>query len=330
MDNLTHTLAGLLMSRAGLDRFCPRAPLILMIAANIPDFEVPLVFYSEEMYLGHHRGASHGLAAAPLLACVPLVIAFLRRRGEFPWRRAWLISLAGVLSHLLLDWTNIYGIRLLAPFSYRWFALEITSVVDAWIWLALIGAALWPLLERLVSAEIGARAKPGRGLAAAALSFLIVYDAGRFVLHQRAVAVQEARLYRGATPSRVAAFPTYGNPFTWRGLVETREFYVMQQVGLLGEFDPAPGRVYYKPLEHPAMEAARRTSPFQVFHQWSRYPLWRLVPLPESGWKAQMTDLRFALPGEERFVATALLDGRLRVARSWYQFDPPGGGARFR
>ena len=40
MDNLTHSLTGLMLSRAGLNRFYPRATLVLVIAANIPDIDI--------------------------------------------------------------------------------------------------------------------------------------------------------------------------------------------------------------------------------------------------------------------------------------------------
>ena len=54
------------------------------------------------------------------------------------WKMAFLVSLVGVASHLVLDLTNVYGIRLLLPFSARWLRLDITSVVDPWIWAALL------------------------------------------------------------------------------------------------------------------------------------------------------------------------------------------------
>ena len=43
-----------------------------------------------------------------------------------------------MLSHLALDWTNVYGIRLLLPFSGRFLHLDMTDVVDPWILLLLL------------------------------------------------------------------------------------------------------------------------------------------------------------------------------------------------
>ncbi len=332
MDNLTHTVTGVLLSRAGLNRLSPRATAILIVAANIPDLDIPLVFFSEERYLNVHRGSTHGLAIAPLLACIPVLLVALIGRKPLPWARAWIIALVGVLSHLAFDATNVYGIRLLAPFSYRWFALDITSVIDAWIWLALAVAMLWPLLERLVSAEIGAKPKPGRALAIAVLALIALYDAGRYFMHERAVATLDAHLYRDARPLRVAAFPRYVNPFRWTGLVETQDFYILHDLNLRQEFDPTAGRVFHKARPHPAIDAAARASPFRVFAGWTRYPLWWVTPLaePDRGVKVKVTDLRFSTPSEDRFVATAIVgeDGAVREAN--FRFDPPGGVPRVR
>ena len=39
LDNPTHTLVGLMLSRAGLNRWTPRPDLLLTLAANAPDID---------------------------------------------------------------------------------------------------------------------------------------------------------------------------------------------------------------------------------------------------------------------------------------------------
>ena len=90
------------------------------------------------------------------------------------WKAAYVLSLIGVASHLLLDWTNAYGVRFLLPFSSRWFHLDLNNIVDLWIWGVLAVACIGPLLGRLVSSEIGARSGSGRGLAIFALAFFVM------------------------------------------------------------------------------------------------------------------------------------------------------------
>src|SRR5690348_14615791 len=111
MDNLTHSLVGLMMSRAGIDRRVPRAALIMVLAANVPDVDVVSGFGGPLTYLKWHRSYTHALASAPVLALLPVLLLLVFRVRPTVW--AYLFSLLGVLSHLALDWTNVYGIRLL-------------------------------------------------------------------------------------------------------------------------------------------------------------------------------------------------------------------------
>ena len=75
---------------------------------------------------------------------------------------------------VLLDWTNAYGIRLLLPFSSRWFQLDLTNIFDFWFWGILALAWLGPLLAKLVSSEIGARPGPGAAWPYSLCAFLCV------------------------------------------------------------------------------------------------------------------------------------------------------------
>ncbi len=65
MDNLTHSLTGLMLSRAGLNRFYPRATLLLIISANIPDIDFVTIVRGPLFYFEQHRGITHSIAAAP-------------------------------------------------------------------------------------------------------------------------------------------------------------------------------------------------------------------------------------------------------------------------
>jgi hypothetical protein len=170
------------------------------------------------------------------------------------------------------------------------------------------------------------RGTPGRGFAIFALLFLVAYNGGRAVLHDRATAVLDARLYDGAAPSRVAALPTVGNPFRWRGLVETAEAYSVYDVNLLGEFDPRRGRRFYKPAPDPAIATAARTRAFTEFLRFSQYPLWRVAPVwePEAGTRVEAMDMRFGTPAAPAFVVTAVLGGRGQVLREWFGFGAAG------
>lgn len=314
-----------MLARAGLDRYTPRATWILLLAANAPDIDVVNAFGGSLNYLHYHRHLTHSLAALPVLALFCVLLVRLVSRKPVNWIGAYCIALVGVASHVLLDLTNLYGVRLLLPFSASWFRLDITSVIDFWIWAALLVALLAPMLSRLVNAEIGAAGPAGggarRGFAIFALSFLVLYDGARYVAHARAVEILDSRIYSGAAPRRVAAFPTE-NPLRWTGLVETFDGFSFQDVDLLGEFDPNTGRMFYRPEPSPALEAAQRDPVFQQYLRFAQFPYWQLTPAddPEGATRVEAMDLRFGDPQSPGFVCTAIVDVHQRVLRAWFQF----------
>ena len=316
MDNLTHTATGLFLSRAGLGRGAPHGVWILVLAANAPDADVISGLWGSLAYLKYHRHLTHALLGIPLMAVLPVLVVALVARRRLPWLRAYTVSLIGVASHPALDLTNVYGVRLLLPFSAEWYRLDSTYIVDLWIWAAFLLALSAPFLARLVGAEIGAqRGAAARNWALFALAFLALYNGARVVLHARAVATLEARLFAGHPPDRVGAFPGALNPLAWRGVAETAEFVSLHELNLLNAFDPDRGRLVYKPQPSPALQAARRTAEFQVFLEFSQLPLWRVEER-----QVQAVDLRFGFPWQPAFRATARLDERGRVERAWVEF----------
>jgi hypothetical protein len=148
------------------------------------------------------------------------------------------------------------------------------------------------------------------------------YDCGRGVLHQRAVAEVESRIYAGATVARVAALPGPANPVLWKSVADTGDFYAVESIELITGFDPARALILYKPPADGAIEAARRTPAFQEMERFSQFPLWRVSPAPDlpDGRMVQLSDLRFGPPNAPAFVATAILDARMQLVRSWFQY----------
>ena len=153
MDNITHSMIGAVLGQAGLKWRTGMAMPALVIGANLPDVDAPCSVYGIES-LAMRGGLSHGPIA---LIVLPLVLAGLliawdrwqARRGKRPPERlpvhtGWLIALCyiGAPSPPLFDWMNTYGIRLLEPFSSRWFYGDALFIVDPWL-LAMLVAGVW-------------------------------------------------------------------------------------------------------------------------------------------------------------------------------------------
>ncbi|MEE4537606.1 MAG: metal-dependent hydrolase [Erythrobacter sp.] len=156
MDNLTHGLVGALIGQAGLKTKTGLGMPALIIGANLPDVDAACFFWLEGTeHLGFRRGITHGPIAWLVL---PVILAGLlwgwdrwqQRRGKRPEGRlpvhfGWLygLSLIGCLTHPALDWLNVYGIRLLEPFSSQWFYGDTLFIIDLWLWALLIGSIWW-------------------------------------------------------------------------------------------------------------------------------------------------------------------------------------------
>lgn len=338
MDNLTHTLTGVMLSRAGLNRLAPRATLTLLLAANAPDIDVVTRAWGSLAYLRHHRGLTHAVVAAPVLAALVVALVWLlsRRSGEdFSWGRSYLIALAGVASNVLMDFTNTYGVRPWLPLSNTWYSWDISFIIDVWLWVALLACLAVPAVGRLISGEIGARPGSGRGAAVFALLFILAWWGARDLFHRRALALLDAHVYGlnpaayadsdaarqrpGASPLRVAAFPSPTNPLMWRGFVETEGFYQILPVNVLQPLDPTSGKIFYKPEATPALEAALRTRTASQFTAFARY-MFSTVDHREDGYQVVLTDFRFREERRAAFVATIVLDRDLRVIREDFSF----------
>jgi inner membrane protein len=159
MDNLTHSLVGALLGQMGLKTKTGLAMPTLIIAANLPDIDAVAVLLGGHQHLALRRGITHGPIAMVIL---PLLLwgamlwfdAWQTRRGKRPEKRlpvhkGWLLSLAyiGTLSHPLFDWFNVYGIRLLEPFSSQWFYGDTLFIIDVWVWAAL-ALSVWLSIRR--------------------------------------------------------------------------------------------------------------------------------------------------------------------------------------
>jgi inner membrane protein len=322
MDNVTHSLTGLALARAGLDRFTPHATLLLLLSANAPDSDILALTRGQLAYFETHRGYTHSFLLLPVLAavCVLAVAAIYRRK--LPWLRAWGVCCVGVGSHLLLDWTNSYGIRPFIPFSSHWFHLDVNGLYDGTILTVLVLAALWPLFSKLVSREIGARTAAGRGSALFALTFFLLFDVGRALLHGHALAQLQARLYDGMPPISAAALPEF-NPLHWRGVVETTRTYLLMPVDVLSEIDPENAAVFYKPPVTRFLENAKATEPFRYFLYFARFPVWSEEPViwkQSDGKRLELTDLRFGAPHAGSFHCVAVENGSGKIIESLFTY----------
>lgn len=330
MDNLTHSLTGLLLSRTGLGKLSPAGTSMILVGANLPDADAVVALWSGSLgYLEYHRHITHALIMAPVLGLLT-ALAFSRIKGWRLWP-AWALATVGTASHILLDLLNNYGVRIWLPWSDRWVAADLFMVIDPWVLAVLLLCVLAPLLSRLVAGEIGGRppASPGRGWALTGLLSVALWAGGRWVLHERAIETLQSRVYgRSESPVRIAAWPTPWNPFVWRGYVATELNWRLYNLNLRQTFDPEDGAVYAKPVDARAVMAAGQTPEAQAFLRFARFPVWRITPAsePEGGTTAEATDVRFGSPDDGKFQLRVVLDGAYQPVSARFTFGDPVKG----
>ncbi len=329
------------MGRAGLNRKTALATATLTLAAEAADLDVISRFWGGAEGLNHHRGFTHSFLGVPLVAAVVVGFVYLiwRARGrpikdpKLPPRWGLLFAygcLAGV-SHILLDFTNNYGVRPFWPFSERWISWDIVFIVEPVMLVALFLGLILPSLSSLISEEIGARrqAPPGRFAASLALIAVFFYWGLRDYEHRRAVAVLQSRIYKEADPMRASAYPYMINPFRWHGVVETASFFATMDVDSLApEVDPAGDmQIHYKPEETPVTLAAKQSYLGRVYLSWAQYPLTEAEQLEGDGaaYVVRFRDLRYAYPGRD---ARSLLSAKVFLDRNLHVLSEQFGVRR--
>ena len=308
MEPVTHFLTGACLGRAGLNRKTALATATLTLAAEAPDLDVLSRLGGPAFAFAHHRGFTHSFLGVPIDAAVVVGFVYLiwRLRGRklkdanLPprWGLLFLYACLAGLSHILLDFTNNYGVRPFWPFSEKWYSWDIVFIFEPIMFSLLLLGLTVPSLFSLIDQEIGARSRGPRGRIAAtlALAGVVLMWGLRDFGHRRAVSALAARTYEGAEPLRASAYPALTDPFQWYGVVETPAFFVLAPVSSLEpEVDPEGQlKILYKPEETPITLAAKKSYLGRVYLDWAQYPLTETETLPPpAGYIVTFQDLRF-------------------------------------
>ena len=354
MEPITHFLFGANLGRAGLNRKTALATATLTLAAEAADLDVFSRFGGSAFALNHHRGFTHSFLGVPIVAAA--VVAFMygtwRLRGRktrdpnLPPRWGLLFAYACIagLSHILLDYTNSYGIRPFWPFSERWYSWDIVYIYEPVILLVLILGLIVPALFSLINQEISSRrtgdkAPPGRVAATVALLAVVGLWGLRDYEHRRALAVLEARNYHGVDATRISAYSYPLNPFRWFAVAETPAFFATMDVNSLApEVDPASEmQIRYKPEETDVTLAAKRSYLGRVYLSWAQYPITETEQLSaglannHAAYRVRFRDLRYMYPGQGAKAplgASVLLTQDLKVISEQMGMRGDGDGEK--
>ena len=293
MDNLCHTLAGAALGEAGLKHKTTLGVTTLLVASNLPDIDVA-VFATDTLAMSFRRGWTHGVLALAVLpamfAGIMLLFSRFSRGSRANLKGLLLLSYVATWLHVFMDWLNSYGVRLLMPFSNRWFYGDALYIIDPILY-AIFGAALVWSRVRVTQAH-PAPARPAR------LGLVVAGSYMTMMLLSNSWARAEVRrgLDRAGSPpeTRFMVTPVFVNPLHREVIVDTGDRY---EKGILW-FDPRP---HFRPSGYgvdiqasdPAAQRAAQTPRFQAYLRWSRFPFF-IIDRAGDSTQVILNDFRYA------------------------------------
>jgi len=330
MEPVTHVLTGACLARAGFNRRAGYATLAMAIAAELPDIDSLWAFRGPIEALQHHRGITHTFLGVPFEAAFVVLVVYGVHRWRMErhakrvkpapvgdhipverpltaapvrWGLLYCFSIVALLSHLLLDYTNNYGLRPFYPFNPHWYAASIVFIFDPLIFVLLLMGLVVPALFRLVGAEVGSRRQPftATGWPRAALFLILVWWGVRWIEHDRAIQLATAQNLAAPPPSEngassgagdaasqqanVQTVPRYltaegalASPdvlsiFRWYTVTDFGALYQLERVDTREQTIEATEGTYEKPDRTAAVIAAENSRLGRAYLDWSPMPL---------------------------------------------------------
>jgi membrane-bound metal-dependent hydrolase YbcI (DUF457 family) len=272
LDNITHTLFALTLSRTPLGRAGRGTTAALVVASNAPDVDIVAAARGSASYLAWHRGPTHGplgilglgVASAGLVWLIRNAMDRRRRpptdpqTGNATFAMLAAIAIIGTVFHVLMDLPTSYGTRLLSPFSWTWYAVDWMPIIDIYLLVALVAGLLFGEMSK----------SSQRRLAAIVLTIMAANYGVRAAAHRQAISLAP-RLFgprlpppceaAGATPAgerggwldswprprpaiaegarpclvEIAAMPTFLSPFRWRIVAQLSNAYELHDLDVL-------------------------------------------------------------------------------------------------
>lgn len=269
MDNLTHSLAGLIEAELVSETFkaTPEQRILLLaigvLANNFPDLDL---IYADRIerplgYLLHHRGHTHTLGGIGLGFLLVIAILYALPKTRRIVKQATMLARVGLtlglglVTHLLMDSWNSYGVHPFWPFSSKWyfgdavfilepilwisFALPLLFLIHrkwfrylvalpivgvpllAWTqdlltWYSVLLLVLWGgVLFALLKRFSNRQTRLYLGVSAAIL-FVLIQFVSSYVVFQRSVDAYSLQAQPGSKLLEVMTDPSASNPFCWR------------------------------------------------------------------------------------------------------------------
>ncbi|TWT82445.1 hypothetical protein CA13_39080 [Planctomycetes bacterium CA13] len=119
MDIVTHAMMGTAITGPWLI-FAPEVSAGFVIGSVLPDIDALSRLFGKRAFLLWHQTFTHCAGVVMAVGAVPIGLGFVNL--QFTW--CGLGIALGMLLHIMLDYTNIFGVKCWLPFSSRRFCAE--------------------------------------------------------------------------------------------------------------------------------------------------------------------------------------------------------------
>ena len=281
MDNLTHTLVGVALGRAGLERrFGKGATVTLALASNLPDVDALGVLPYGILGFAYRRGVTHSVFGVPVLSAL-LAGLLLRRYRDQTFGRLFGLSLLGAGLHLVFDLFNSYGVMLLHPFTRARWEFGCVFIIDPVMWALLLGVLVLPRLPVRVWRDRELVARTACGLVTA----YVLLCAG---LRGKAASLLNAHDLADRGPALFEyVFPEPLGCHRWRGVARYGDDWTVSLIlpfaGTVTEVE-----TLHTDERSPLVASVRSTRAGAILDTFWKAPVWTV-----TGRTVEVRDLRF-------------------------------------
>jgi inner membrane protein len=232
LDSFTHIVLGACIGEAiAGKKLGKKAMLIGAIAQSIPDIDfVTTFFLSDSKDIVAHRGITHSLLFAVIFTFLSAwLLRYVFRALKLPWKTWFLLLGVNVLTHLLIDGFNAYGIGWLEPFSHHRFSFHVLFVADPLfsIWPFFAFVALLILRNKNPKRRIWWRA--GIGLSLLYLGYAII---NKTIVDK---SVRKNLAAQGLSTDNYFTTPTPFNSWLWYAVAKEKNGYYISYRSVFDE-----------------------------------------------------------------------------------------------
>jgi len=298
MDPITHSLAGATIYNLGFKR--KLALWVLLLSSVAPDFDYVTRFWGSDIFLRYHRGITHGILA---LFLVPIIIGLIfgHRKGFFYYS---FIAFLAYAAHLLMDLTNQYGTRILSPFDWQQYSLDLTFIIDPYITMG--------FLLSVILCKVNKK----RALAISLITIFLfpIYIGGRYYLQGKTKDFLkkqiEAHMYK--------MYPLPNDFLRWWFIVRSGD---QVKVGFADLFTRRVciQETYIMSNKDQLIEQSKKTRVVKNFLYFAKYPYADVNNETDKStvvWR----ELSYSFIAGDHFVAKVVFDNDGRILNSFFQF----------